>query len=132
MSDLFATAMMEAIQGFAAMKGEGVSVEDRQAFLEHAVRQCWPRGRAEPWHYLCEQCSDTGLRMEECPGDATCGRDGAWAARFQTMTEHLPHEFGKPCWCVAGKRFVEKPTGGDDVTSAGRTRRKGSFVRFSR
>ena len=79
-----------------AQKAAGATVAERVANLERTVRAMWPFTRE--WHYLCARCSDYGLEMAECPGDATCGRTKA----------HLPHDYGTPCWCDAGRRFKPK------------------------
>lgn len=86
-----------------AMKADGVPREEREAALERTLRAAWPQTRE--WKYLCNLCSDIGLRMQACPGDATCGR----------LKAHLPHDFGRPCWCEHGARFKEKQHTEDDA-----------------
>lgn len=98
-------------------KAEGMTLADRILNLAKTLRASWPQTRE--WKYLCE-CSDTGLKMSDCRGDATCGRKQA----------HMPHEFGAPCWCELGKRFRDKPKpSAEDFTAAGKSR---SFSKASR
>lgn len=80
-----------------AMKADGAPLSERVAGLERTLREAWPFTRE--WKYLCVQCSDTGLVMGTCEGDATCSRHKV----------HLPHEYGTACWCAAGHRFKQVP-----------------------
>ena len=106
-----AQAYAAAMENWAAQKAEGVPFAERVAGLEKTLRAAWPKGRLEAWHVLCGSCDDYGLVISACPGDATCGR----------VKPHLPHDFGKPCWCKAGARFKEKPKPTpDDFTAAGK------------
>lgn len=91
-------------------KANGVTRLDRLIGLDRTLRMAWPVTRE--WKYMCQSCSDYGLAMSACPGDATCGREKA----------HNPHEFGTPCWCDAGARYraKAKPTA-EDFTAAGKS-----------
>lgn len=91
-------------------KREGVSREERIAGMEKTLRAAWPKSREQPWHYVCDNCNDTGLVERECGGDAMCGRS----------KRHAPHRYGEPCWCPKGGKFKIKPPSGDDFTSAGK------------
>ena len=107
-----AATIRVAILERTAQLAAGATRVEADANLEKTLRVSWPFRRE--WKYLCECCSDHGLDMQECPGDATCGR----------TFPHLPHESGTPCWCAAGARF-KRPVPSDDVTQAGRaTKRK--------
>ncbi len=102
-------------------KADGVPVVSRIEALSISLRLSWP-GQTREWKYLCQHCSDYGLVMAECDGDATCGRD----------KRHLPHEFGTPCWCSNGNRFRGKPDPKpDDFASAGKTPKR-QMTRFGR
>lgn len=104
-----------------AQKAEGVSRAERLAGLEKTLRAAWPQTRA--WKYVCDTCDDYGLEMAQCPGDRTCGRE----------KEHLPHEFGRPCWCGAGNRFRPPAKASpDDFAAAGKTPKPKGFTRFGR
>lgn len=105
-----AAAFREAMVLWDQQKAAGASFADRLKGLDALIRQVWPFTRE--WKFLCDGCSDYGLVMSNCPGDATCGRG----------KQHLPHEFGKPCWCSLGSRFKEKPRHADDFTQAGRSK----------
>ena len=107
-----------AMRHWDAQKADGVVLADRLSGLEQTLRACWPFTRE--WKYLCDQCSDFGLVMKTCPGDATCGRS----------KQHLPHDFGTPCWCEQGKRYrpKQKPEP-DDFAQAGKSK---PMTRFGR
>lgn len=101
--------VLDAMKEWRDMKAQGIALADRVKGLEAVLREVWPFARE--WKYLCAQCDDLGVKIAECPGDATCGRS----------KEHLPHTFGTPCWCALGQRFKDKPRSEDDFTAAGRT-----------
>lgn len=114
-------AVMAAIEIRDKLKADGVTGAELDAGLEGVLRDMWPKGRE--WKYLCQQCGDLGLEMHACPGDATCGRP----------REHLPHDYGTPCWCEKGKRFREKPKPEpSEFTEAGKTPKRQSFSKFGR
>lgn len=118
-----AKTFVAAMEIWDRQKDDGVSREDRIAGLSKTLRAAWPKGRDLEWRYLCAHCSDHGLVMETCPGDATCGR----------VKTHLPHEFGKPCWCPKGARFRNLPkTPEDVVTRAAKTKKPSGFSRVGR
>ena len=103
-------AIEEALQLRAELKAKGLPAEELAHAFTAAVRDVWPKARE--WKYLCQACAGYGLEMHACPGDRTCGRS----------TEHGPHEFGKPCWCSAGKPFRDKPAASpSQFTDAGKT-----------
>lgn len=92
-----AATYVEALRIWDAQKEQGVSREERLSGLEQTLKSAWPQTRE--WKYLCRECSDYGLVMSTCPGDATCGRNHT----------HQPHEFGRPCWCSNGAKFRATP-----------------------
>lgn len=113
-----AKAYRECLPILDAMKADGVPFLERIKGLEAVIRQCWPFTRE--WHYLCGECSDYGLRMADCAGDATCGR----------KKPHLPHDFGTPCWCEQGRRFrVRERTEESAVEAAAKVRKPSRFGR---
>lgn len=105
-----AVAFGEAMRIVDAQRDAGVPLTERLKGLEAVLRSVWPSVRE--WKYVCNECHDTGLRMGICPGDATCFRHKA----------HLPHDFGRPCWCSKGSRFqVKAKPDPSDFQAAGRT-----------
>lgn len=113
-SGKLATAFGAFMATWEELKAQRVSFFDRCKQLEAVLRANFPEGREQPWRYLCEHCDDSGLRIADCPGDATCGRE----------RKHGQHIFGTPCWCQAGARFRQKPKPTpEDFTQAGRNRK---------
>lgn len=99
-------------------KALGASFAERVRNLERTVRAVWPFTRE--WHYLCGECSDYGLRIADCAGDATCGR----------TKPHLPHDFGTPCWCEQGRRYrARERTEESAVEAAAKVRKPSRFGR---
>ena len=115
-----AQTFIEAMRIWDIQKADGVSEAERQAGLEKTLRAAWPQTRE--WQYFCS-CHDYGLEILTCPGNATCGR----------VKRHLPHEWGNPCWCQAGKRFraPEKPQP-EDFAAAGKTTKRSGLSRVGR
>jgi hypothetical protein len=105
-----AQTFVAAMRIWDQQKADGVSKAERLAGLEKTLRAAWPQTRE--WKYLCD-CDDLGIKVSECPGDATCGRYKA----------HLPHTFGTPCWCPAGAKYRDKPKPSpEDFTAAGKSK----------
>lgn len=107
--------VMRAVAEADELKSQGL---DPSAGLEQVVRESWmkPKGRTEPWRYLCEQCEDTGYQRSQCPGDAMCGEkktDGT-----PKRIPHDPHAFVRPCWCDKGRQFQVKPKRETDELAA--------------
>lgn len=119
-----AATFRAAMEHWDAQKADGVSFAERATCLAASLRAAWPKGRDEGWKYLCSDCSDYGLIISTCPGDATCGR----------VKQHPKHDFGTPCWCPKGVRFKDTPKAGPEgFTSAGKTPRKApGFTKFGR
>jgi len=98
----------------------GATKEQANDIVAQALQQAWPRGREEPWHYLCETCSDSGWRVYQCPGDASCGR----------KNPHLAHEYVTTCWCPKGAALKVKPRGEEDeLAKVGKTVKPSRFGR---
>lgn len=110
--------IFEAMKVRSEMLTDGASQTEANAVLEEAVRKAWPTVRE--WKYLCSKCSDYGLEMRECPGDATCGRPNP----------HLPHEYGMPCTCSRGERYRPKSQASTDESLGKRKKPAKTFSRF--
>jgi hypothetical protein len=118
---ILSQSITEVMRLVDEQKAAGTSKEWQLKTIERTLRAAWPQTRA--WKFLCETCSDCGLEIRECPGDATCGRSKA----------HLAHEFGVPCLCPAGARFRPKPKPTpDDFTQAAKTAKPKGLTRFGR
>lgn len=116
MTDTLGTVVTEALRMRDTLKADGLAGEALDRALETVLRDSWPKpkDRTEPWHDQCAACRDYGLEMHQCPGDATCGR----------KKPHCAHEYGRPCWCPAGKRHHEKQKlGPEDETTVAAKRR---------
>lgn len=110
-----AATVTEAMLQWDRQKADGVSLSERVGFLEKILRLSWPFTRE--WKYLCARCDDTGLVINQCPGDARCG--SRWGERA-----HPAHDYGTPCWCSAGAKFSPKTKTEDDYAEAGRVSKK--------
>jgi hypothetical protein len=102
------------------MRAHGADQAELDAATERIVRANWPSIRE--WRYLCQRCGDYGLEMFDCPGDASCGRD----------KQHLPHQYGRPCWCSAGAKLRPTPKADEDFEQAGKVTKPKTFSRFGR
>lgn len=114
-----AATVTECLKIRDRMRADGSSQDECDQYLEQVLRRCWPYTRE--WKYLCDACADTGLQISSCSGDATCGR----------AKPHLPHDFGKPCWCGLGARFKDRPPTSDDAVTAAASTKRG-FSRAGR
>jgi len=92
------------------MKAEGLSLTERQRHLRKALAAAWPK--LHDWRYTCDRCHDFGLIMLDCPGDSTCGR----------KKPHLAHEYGVPCHCPVGAKYVAREKAAEDYTTAAKVR----------
>jgi hypothetical protein len=126
-----ATAIREALRLRDKMKADGVAPDDIAAGLERLVRDVWPKTRE--WHYICDLCNDTGLRMYVCQRGQRCNgistridnpRDTP--GKYRRLCAMHPdsdysHDYGEPCICARGDRFkrVSKPER-DDLGDAAR------------
>ncbi len=135
------TAVNEAWKIRDAMKADGVTGDALDAGMEGVVRQLWPQQRV--WHYQCERCHDTGLRMFVCQKGARCngistridskhdepGKYLRLCAKFPNSD--YAHDYGEPCLCVRGARFTRAPKPpSDDLNDAGK--KPTGFGRFGR
>ena len=115
---VLSATITEALRLRDRMRADGATATELDAALEKTLRAAWPFARE--WKVLCATCRDYGLDLHQCAGDATCGR----------TRPHLPHDYGEPCWCAAGKRFRAPMKTEDDFTQAGTVKRRPS--RFGR
>ena len=112
--------LKQAMRHCRAMKDDGASLEDCHTYLERVLRLSWPKARTEPWHYLCDDCNDTGWRLRVCAAGCRC--DGISTrtddARQKPMAykrlcvsddEEYTHEYVEPCRCAAGDARLSKP-----------------------
>jgi hypothetical protein len=128
-----ARTLSAALKIWDAQKADGVPLAERQRGLEQSLRAAWPQGRSEPWHYLCERCSDTGWEPRTCTPETPCGRPfrlpGASADDWTGKGRCTPnHAYVVPCWCLKGQGFrrgLEKaPKDPErDFTEAGRAKK---------
>ncbi len=130
-----AQTVLGAVKIRRQMRDDGASVEECDHYLEGVLRSSWPKGRVEQWHYLCDECRDTGLVMLECTPTNRCDgistRIDHWRdkpGKYQRLCVRDPtysHDYGVPCRCLRGDRFRQNFTpSAPDVTSLGRGRRK--------
>lgn len=128
-----AAAFREAMQYVDQQREAGVPRDERLKGLDAVLREAWPKGRVEPWKYLCERCGDTGWEPKQCTSATPCGRpftlpgqasdDGTGRGRCAPN-----HDYVVPCWCEKGQGFRRglmkqpRPVSGDDFTQAGRTK----------
>ena len=89
---ILAQTITAAITAWHAQKEAGATLDERTANLERTLRISWPRRRAEPWHFLCDRCQDTGWSLRDCPG-TVCGR---------SKPHHSPHSYVIACLCAKG------------------------------
>ena len=108
------------------------SLEERVDGLERVLREVWPKGRVDPWHYICDPCRDTGWFFGVCTPDTPCGRpfrlSGVkgedWTGRGSCA---LTHAFVAPCRCPTGqarrRALMKQPKAvqPDDYADAGKT-----------
>lgn len=123
MSDTLGSVVMSALAMRDELKAGGLAGAELDQALEHVLRETWPKPhhRTEPWRDTCDICRDYGLEMLWCPGDASCGRPKL----------HGPHEYGRPCWCKAGRRHHEKlaPSAEDATTMAAKPKKMTRWAR---
>lgn len=120
-----AQTFQKAMEFWDAQKAEGGSFEERVEGLERTLRAAWPQER--PWHYICDECSDTGAIIMNSTPATPCGRPfrlpGArpddWTGRGRCTPNHT---YLRPCFCPKGDKYrrigEERPQ--QDFKSAGK------------
>ena len=118
-------AIEDALKIREQMRDDGATPADLAAGFERVVRDVWPTVRE--WHYLCEQCSDTGLVLYVCAPGRRCNGistriDGPHEqpGKYRRLCALHPeadytHEYGEPCDCKFGSRFRSTPKSDRDV-----------------
>lgn len=90
----------------------GDSREDADAIVANALKVAWPKGRSEPWRYICDDCCDTGWEARDCS-----------QTRCQRRQEHAPHTYVEPCWCAKGRAKIAGPAQeADELAAVGKTK----------
>lgn len=125
------------------MRVGGLSPEQADQALEKSIRDVWPKGREEPWHYVCELCNDTGLRLFVCRRGQRCNgistRTDApkeTPGKYKRLCAKHPdseyeHDYVTPCLCERGDGWRDKPKAPADFAEAGKTAPKPrKFSRF--
>lgn len=112
-----AQTYIEAMRIWEAQKADGVSLEDRRLALQASLRAAWPKGRIEPWKYLCTRCDDCGWTFHTCTPETPCGRPfklansrggDDWTGRGRCTPGH---SFVLPCWCEKGQAMRQSVEG---------------------
>lgn len=110
-----AQSLHNALSISRKMKEGGASDAERHGYVEGVLREVWPKRRTAPWHYSCDDCSDTGLILMECTPEYRC--DGVSSRtdgpnvkpgkyqRLCTKDPHYRHSYGMPCHCSRGDGF---------------------------
>lgn len=103
---LLAQTVREALRLRDQMRADGSTEEELTKGLEQTLRAAWPQTR--PWHYICEDCSDTGWRHQICTPETPCGRPftkpGQSADDYTGRGRCGPnHTYVEPCWCRKGE-----------------------------
>lgn len=126
-----AAAFRELMLLWDQQKADGVPFLERMKGLTAVLRDVWPQTRA--WHYVCDDCSDTGLVTAVCRLGARC--DGLSSrvdhysqkpGKYRRLCGLNPdsdyvHEYSRPCQCVKGERFKHAPKAPADFAQAGRS-----------
>jgi hypothetical protein len=134
-----AEAYREAMQIMDRQKADGVPFMERMKGLDAVLRAVWPFTRE--WHYVCQECHDTGLVMLVCQRGNRCdGISTRTDGPNQQPGKYLrfcgkdpdgeyEHDYGRACYCSLGARFRSRPKPTpDDFQSAG----KSKFTRVGR
>ena len=56
----FRARLADWIAQWRQLRAQGGTRQEVAALMLSGLKTFWPQGRAEPWHYLCERCDDTG------------------------------------------------------------------------
>lgn len=103
-----AATFREAMRLGDEMRAKGVSKDEREVFVAQALKAAWPKGREEPWHYVCEACGDMGWRVRMC-ASRSCGRPfklPGQSGEDKTGQGQCRegHTYAEPCMCAKGQQ----------------------------
>lgn len=119
-----AKTFKEAMRIAEQMKADGASKEDREAYIAGVLKASWPKGREEPWRYLCEACDDSGWVIRTCVVEGQCGRpftlpgqaSDDWTGRGRCAPGHT---YAAPCSCPKGeekrRQLLKQPRRDEDA-----------------
>lgn len=120
---------VEAMRMVDRMKAEGASKDDRESYVAGVLREAWPKGRTQPWRYICEPCRDTGWLYKTCIR-GSCGRPFRFPrAKGDDWTGkgHCTggHPYVEPCSCEKGqvqrRQLLRERSSEDALETAART-----------
>jgi hypothetical protein len=127
-------SFMQGMKFWEDEKAQGVSLPDRVSHLATILRASWPFQRE--WHYVCEQCGETGLVMAVCRKGARCNGistrtdfAGQTPGKYKRLCWQHPdsdyeHDYGMPCWCEKGERFRVVAKAAESYATAGKSKSK--------
>lgn len=139
-----ASTLIEATELFRQLIAGGTPRAEALKSLEAVIREAWPKphDRTEPWHFVCEDCSDTGWEHHVCTPQKPCGRPfrlPGQSAQDYTSRGRCTHghTYVRPCWCVKGQAKRDALLGrrrqDEDFTEAGKAKpQPKGFSRFGR
>lgn len=125
----------EALALHRDLRTKGMTWDEAKCALEKILREVWPKpkGRVEPWHYVCDLCDDTGARLFVCRKGQRCNGISTRTdspkekpGKYRRICAKHPdseyeHDYIEPCVCRQGDRYRDKPTTPADFTDAGKT-----------
>lgn len=139
---VLAQTYMEALRLAQVAREGGASREEAQEIITKALKEAWPKARVEPWHYYCEECSDTGWQIKICTPETPCGRPftlpGAASDDYTGRGRCGPrHTYAHPCYCARGRKIYtalfdrQAPSTEDELTKVGKAKPR-PMTRFGR
>jgi hypothetical protein len=126
----FVRKMREVITDYLKARESGVSREDAVKGIEEVLRAEWPKRLSK--FETCAGCDDSGWRLTECVHGMRCNRYRCGIAESSWY-----HEYVVPCECQKGDKFrrsgmVPQRSPDDDLSSVGKTKKRGGFARLGR
>lgn len=94
--------LQAAMDDFLVMRAAGVTREDAVKGLEGLLRALMPMARAEPWHFDCNVCDDSGFELRTCYPDMRepCG--------MRSCRKQREHTYTVRCACWATNRTIQR------------------------
>ncbi len=132
-----ARAYTEAVTLMDARKADGVPFAERVKGLEQVIRAFWPKGRDEPWRYVCDVCRDTGWVFHTCRSGQRCdgvstrvdgpgGRSGQYRRLCAKHPESdYTHDYVVSCFCAQGRRRETPAAEPAHFAQAGKVKKSG-------